>query len=183
MRDFDSASVLSIFPPALMKSPDYRTLAVCIAIQLSKAFQAAIKAGVLCRIDEQPEEVLDALASDLDVFWWKPDATLSEKRAGIKQALASHRRLGTTQSVQDAVTTYFGDGSVEEWFEYNDDPFYFRIYGANVAPGTPNYSAFLRTMDGVKRLSAVMSVIFGVDYLTDENGNQLTDTDDSPLVL
>lgn len=183
MRSFDSAALLSIFPPALKKSPDYWTLAQVVALELSRAFLAAAQAEVLCRVDELPENVLDALAYNLDVFWWKPDATLSEKRMGIKQALASHRRLGTTQSVQDAVTTYFGTGSVEEWFEYGDDPFYFRVYGSNVAPGTPGYEAFLRTMNGVKRLSAVMSVIIGVDYLVDENGNQLTDTDDSPLVL
>ena len=183
MRNFDSTSLLSIFPPALKKSPDYFVLAQCIAIQLSKAFHAAAKAEVLCRVDELPENVLNALAYDLDVFWWRPDATLAEKRVGIKQALMSHRRLGTTQAVQDAINAYFGGGSVEEWFEYNDDPFYFRIYGANVAPGTSAYAAFLRTVDGVKRCSAVMSVIVGVDYLTDENGNQLIDTDDSPLVL
>ena len=183
MRSFGSASLLAIFPPALKKSPDYWTLAKCIAIQLGDAFQAAIKAAVLCRVDELPENVLDALAYDLDVFWWRPDATLEEKRVGIKQALVSHRRLGTTQSVQDAINAYFGGGDVEEWFEYNDDPFYFRIYGSNIQFGTPEYAAFLRTVDGVKRCSAVLSSVIGVDYLTDENGNQLVYTDDSPLVM
>lgn len=183
MRDFNTASLLSIFPPALKKSPDYWTLAQTIAPELYRAFLLTRQAEVLCRVDELPEDVLDALAYDLDVFWWRPDATLAEKRVGIKQALMSHRRLGTTQAVQDAINAYFGGGSVEEWFEYNDDPFYFRIYGANVAPGTSAYAAFLRTVDGVKRCSAVMSTITGVDYLTDENGNQLLYTDDSPLVI
>ena len=183
MRSFDSAALLSIFPPALKKSPDYLTLAQCICIELSRAFQAATKAEVLCRVDELPEEVLDALAYDLDVFWWRPGASLEEKRTGIKQALISHRRLGTTQAVQDAIDAYFGGGSVEEWFDYNDDPFYFRIYGAEVPSGTPLYDAFLRTIDGVKRCSAVLSSVTGIDYLTDENGNQLLYTDDSPLVM
>lgn len=183
MRSVNTASLLSIFPPALKKSPDYCTLAQAIAPELYRAFLLTRQAEVLCRVDELPEDVLDALAYDLDVFWWRPDATLAEKRVGIKQALMSHRRLGTTQAVQDAINAYFGGGSVEEWFEYNDDPFYFRIYGANVAPGTSAYAAFLRTVDGVKRCSAVMSTITGVDYLTDENGNQLLYTDDSPLVI
>ena len=183
MRSFDSAALLSIFPPALKKSPDYWLLAQIIAPELDAAFQAATMAEVLCRMDELPEDVLDALAYDLDVFWWRPDASLAEKRDGIKQALVSHRRLGTTQAVQDAINAYFGGGSVEEWFEYNDDPFYFRVYGANVAPGTPEYAAFLRTIDGVKRCSAVLSSVTGIDYLTDENGDQLLYTDDSPLVM
>lgn len=183
MRNFTADALLSIFPPALKKSPDYMTLAQVAAPELAAAFQAAVQAEVLCRVDELPEDVLDALAYDMDVFWWKPDATLAQKRVGIKQALMSHRRLGTTQSVQDAINAYFGGGDVEEWFEYNDDPFYFRIFGANVAPGTANYAAFLRTIDGVKRCSAVMSSVVGVDYLTDENGNLLIDTDDSFLTL
>ena len=180
MRSFTAEALLSIFPPALRKSPDYWTLAQVIAPELDAAYQATIQCEVLCRVDELPENVLDALASDLDVFWWKPNASLDEKRLGIKQALMSHRRLGTTQAVQDAINTYLGGGVVEEWFDYSADPFHFQITGADTAEIGADYAAFLRVLDGVKRYSAVMDELED-SYLTDENGNQLLYTDDSPL--
>ena len=63
MRSFNAEALLSIFPPALRKSPDYWQLAQVIAPELEAAYQAAVQCEVLCRVDELPENVLDALAS------------------------------------------------------------------------------------------------------------------------
>ena len=180
MRSFTAEALLAIFPPALRKSPDYWTLAQVIAPELDAAYQATIQCEVLCRVDELPENVLDALASDLDVFWWKPNASLDEKRLGIKQALMSHRRLGTTQAVQDAINTYLGGGVIDEWFDYSADPFHFQIVAPDVDLVSDDYYAFFRVLDGAKRFSAVMDG-FADYYLTDENNDQLLHDDDSPL--
>ena len=180
MRDYNAESLLSIFPRSLKVSPDYWTIAQVVAPELERLFNAAMLAGIYYRVNELPENVLDDLAVELDVFWWKPDATLAEKREGIMQALASHRRLGTTQAVQDAINTFLGGGVVEEWFDYSGDPFHFQITGADVAGIMENYPAFLRVLDGVKRASAIMDELED-SYLTDENDNLLLYTDDSPL--
>ena len=180
MHSFNTEALLSIFQPALRKSPDYWRLAQVIAPELEAAYQAAVQCEVLCRVDELPENVIDALAYNLDVFWWNPNASLEEKREGIRQALNTHRRLGTTQSVQDAINTYLGGGVVEEWFNYSGDPFHFQLSGADVSSIVADYPAFLRVLEGVKRFSAVLDT-FEDSYLTDENGNQLLYTDNSPL--
>lgn len=180
MRSFSTEALLSIFPRAMRVSPDYWQLAQVIAPELEAAYQAAVQCEVLCRVDELPENVLDALAYNLDVFWWRPDASLEEKREGIKQALLTHRRLGTTQAVQDAINTYLGGGVVEEWFDYSGDPFHFQIGGADSSIIASDYPAFMKVLDGVKRFSAVLDTLEDV-YLTDENGNGLLYTDDSPL--
>ena len=180
MRNFTADALLAIFPPALQKSPDFWNLAQVAAPEFELAFQAATQAEVLCRVDELPEYALDALAYDLDVFWWRPGASLAEKREGIKQALATHRRLGTTQAVQDAITTYLNGGVVQEWFDYSGDPFHFQIAAADIAAFAADNPAFMRVLDGVKRCSAVMDDI-NDSYLTDEYNDQLLYTDDSPL--
>lgn len=180
MRDFTAEALLSIFPRSLRVSPDFWQLAQVIAPELEAAYQASVQCEILCRVDELPENVLDALASDLDVFWWRPDASLTEKRDGIRQALATHRRLGTTQAVQDAINTYLGGGTVMEWFSYSGDPFHFQIGGADSSIIASDYPAFMKVLDGVKRFSAVLDTFEG-SYLTDENGNRLLYTDNSPL--
>ncbi len=180
MRNFTADALLAIFPPALQKSPDFWNLAQVAAPEFELAFQAATQAEVLCRVDELPEDALDALAYDLDVFWWRPGASLAEKREGIKQALATHRRLGTTQAVQDAINTYLGGGVISEWFDYSGDPLHFQIVAPDVDVLSEDYAAFLRVLDGVRRYSAVMDD-FAFYYLTDENNDQLLHDDDSPL--
>ena len=180
MSSFSTQTLLDIFPPALRKSPDYWALAQVIAPELNAAFQAVKMAEVLCRVDELPEYILDALAYDLDVFWWNPNASLSDKRLGIKQALASHRRLGTTQSVQDAINTFLGGGVVDEWFNFSGDPFHFQIALPDTDIITGDLSTFLRVLDGAKRASAIMDGFVDF-YLTDENDNHLLSSDDSPL--
>ena len=180
MSNFNESAVLSIFPPALRKSPDYWTMAQVIAPELEMAFQAATQAEVLCRINEQPVEVLDELAKDLDIFWLNPNASLEDKRLGVIQALDSHRRLGTVKSVQDAINTYLGGGLVDEWFDYSADPYHFQIIAPDMDLVTSDSDGFLRVLDGVKRLSAVMDG-FADFLLTDESNDQLVYTDDSPL--
>lgn len=182
MRSFSAEALLSIFPRSLRVSPDYWTLAQVIAPELELAYQATVDCEILCRVNELPESVLDALASDLDVFWWRPNASVEEKREGILQALDTHRRLGTTKAVQDAINTYLGGGVVEEWFSYGGDPFHFQIAGADSSVIASDYPAFMRVLENTKRFSAVMDALED-SYLTDENDNRLLYTDDSPLTI
>ena len=180
MRDYNAESLLAIFPRSLKVSPDYWTIAQVVAPELERLFNAAMLAGIYYRVNELPENVLDDLAVELDVFWWKPDATLAEKREGIAQALASHRRLGTTQAVQDAVNTFLGGGLVAEWDMYGGDPFHFQIVDADVTGIMADYVAFLHVLNNVKRASAVMDELEDT-YLTDEDDNLLLYTDNSFL--
>lgn len=172
MTEFSASSLLAIFPPALKKSPDYWLMAQVIAPELERAFQLAELAAVMPRIDEQPENVLDALARDLSIDWWKPDADLAAKRLGVKSALVGHARLGTLSAVQNAVDIFLGGGTVEEWSSYNGEPFHYRITGADNAEILANYDAFLRVLAGVTRFSAVMDDLEEA-YLLDENDQKL----------
>ena len=156
MYSFDTTGLLAIFPPALRKSPDYWLMAQVIAPELAALFQAAEMAAILPRIDEQPEAVLDALAKELDIAWWKPDASLEEKRLGVKTALVGHRRLGTKQAVQDAVDTFLGGGTVYEWFEYDGEPYHYRISGVDSEAYYTGYDTFMRVVGNVTRFSAVL---------------------------
>lgn len=174
MRSFDADGLLAIFPPALRKSPDYWLLAQVVAPELAALFQAAERCEIYCRVDTLPEEILDVLAAELSVGWWKPDATLSEKRLGIKQALAGHRQLGTVQAVQDAVDTFLGGGTVEEWFDYDGEPYHYRISGVDSEAYFTGYDAFMRVISNVTRFSAVLDEDgFEPLYLTTEEDDLL----------
>lgn len=182
MSNFNTEGLLKIFPPALQKSPDFWNLARVIAPELDLLFQAANNAAILPNIDTLDEATLDRLAYEFGIGWWKPDATVAQKRLAVKSAFLMQRQLGTKAAVQYAVDTFLGGGTVEEWFEYSGEPYHFRITGADLSDIMANYDAFLRVLEGVVRYSALLDPFDGV-YLTDEYDQHLLYEAGSYLML
>lgn len=173
MNNFNAEGLLKIFPPALQKSPDFWNLAQVIAPELDLLFQAANNAAILPNIDTLDEATLDRLAYEFGIGWWKPDATVEQKRLAAKSAFSMQKQLGTKAAVQYAVDTFLGGGVVEEWFAYSGEPYHFRINGADTEDIAQNYDAFLRVLEGVVRYSALLDP-FEDMYLTDELDQKLT---------
>lgn len=110
--------------------------------------------------DKMPEWRLDELAHDMDVDWYRYDDDLETKRAVIKNSISVYRRLGTKYAVTQAVMDVFGAGRIEEWFEYDGTPSYFRVYTTNATALLENRARFIGLLDAVKPLRAVLDNIY-----------------------
>lgn len=106
------------------------------------------------KIDELPEEILDELAYDLNIPWYVSTADIAAKRKIIKNSILVHSHLGTVDAVNMVIQDYFESGEVEEWFEYDGKPYFFRISSHNAALVMENYKLFIQLMNIVKRESA-----------------------------
>ena len=71
--------------------------------------------------------VWDELAYELDIDWYDPALPIENKRALIKSADLVHSRRGTKWAVEQVLIDTFGSGTVKEWYEYNGQPFHFRV--------------------------------------------------------
>ena len=71
-----------------------------------------------------------------------------------------HSRLGTKWAVEKIITEYFGSGRVREWFEYEGEPFHFKIISGNPTITNEKLLEFLGLLDKVKRQSAVLDGIY-----------------------
>lgn len=107
-----------------------------------------------------PEPVLDELAWQRNVLWYDPAADLEIKRALIRSAIDICRAMGTKRAIERAITDYFGDAQVEEWFEYEGEPYHFRIYTTNPDAVIQNGAKLRWIVDIVKRASAVLDGIY-----------------------
>lgn len=70
---------------------------------------------------------LSALAWEYSVNEWGslwPDA---KKRAVVEQSLAVHRVMGTAGALKRAIYALGYAGTVQEWFQYDGDPYKFRV--------------------------------------------------------
>ena len=111
-------------------------------------------------IDELNEAELDALAWELNILWYDTGATLDTKRALVKDSDLVYKRLGTKWAVENVIQSYFGDGYIREWFEYEGQPGHFRVYSTNPSLNNERLTEFLNILDKVKRHSSKLEGIY-----------------------
>ena len=105
-------------------------------------------------------DLLDILAEDLGLTWYDSDAPADVKRELLKNSGQVFRRLGTKWAVENVIGTYFGEGFVREWFEYDGEPGHFRVYSPNPSVNQERLEEFLSLLERVKRTSAKLDGIF-----------------------
>jgi len=79
------------------------------------------------RIDELSSELVDALAIHFHVDFYDHNLSLDKRRALVKNSIRWHMKKGTKAAVEEMVQTVFEGGRVTEWFEYNGEPYHFKI--------------------------------------------------------
>ncbi|MCD8052269.1 MAG: phage tail protein I [Clostridiales bacterium] len=149
-------------PLALTYDEASVALAKALAVGLQEAAQLAKEAGIYYRIDELPETMLDILATDLHVDWYDANATLEEKRSVIASSVFVHRKMGTPSAVQRLLDDNFGGGAISEWFDYEGEPYHFRVSTESMELVYANLDQFITMLEKTKKASAVLD---GIDIL------------------
>ena len=132
MRRVNNSDIYSVdftrsLPPTLKDDPEINALGRTIAEQLQITARQIRQNIIYARIDELDEQTLDILAYDLHVDWYDHSYPIQVKRQTIKDSVKIHRRLGTKYAVETALGAVFPGTRVEEWFEYDGDPYTFRV--------------------------------------------------------
>lgn len=125
--DIYSVDFTRSLPPTLKDDPEINALGRAIAEQLQITARKIRQNIIYARIDELDEQTLDILAYDLHVDWYDHSYPIEVKRQTIKDSVKIHRRLGTKYAVETALGAVFPGTRVEEWFEYDGDPYTFRV--------------------------------------------------------
>lgn len=105
---------------------------------------------------------LDALAQELNVLWYDLDFSDDVKRRLLAESDSVYMRLGTVKAVNDALSTVFGQSTVEEFYTYEEGvPHYFRVRVENPSElSAANESKILSMLDKVKRKSQWLQKIY-----------------------
>ena len=108
---------------------------------------------VINQIDKLKEAELDQLASDRNIFWYNYKANIEVKRALIRNAKTVFNRLGTVWAVESVMNDYLPKTELQEWFDYEGEPGYFRIVTNNTEILKTDIQTFLNILKGIKRRS------------------------------
>lgn len=159
MIDIYAVSLLDLLPPNLRSDPSVSAAAEAIDGMLQETSAEIRKLDIFGRSDEWTNEETDELAWQWHVDYYDPDLPLEQKRALVLNAIPFHRRKGTPSAVEDLIAILFGEGVVEEWWEYGGDPYHFRVVTDNEDVTATRAQEFIRAVDSVKRLSAVLDSV------------------------
>lgn len=130
-------NLLNALPAVLQQDEKMQALADSIAGVLAARPAEIDAVRIYSAIDKQPEEVLDIIAKDFKIDWYNYDYPLDAKRALVKTAPYVHKHLGTKGAVVAAIRSIYPQSTVEEWFEYDGNPFEFRVLIDMQEPSIP----------------------------------------------
>lgn len=112
------------------------------------------------KMDDLPEEVIDELAWEFNLLWYDKGANIQTKRELVKNGLKVWGKLGTKWAVENVINTYFGEGYIKEWFEYEGTPGHFSVYSSNPSVTNEKLQEFLFILNKVKRYSSKLDNIY-----------------------
>jgi phage tail P2-like protein len=158
-KDIYSVSLLDLLPESLKQDQFVTALAEAVSLEMREISSEARKVLMYLFIDELPEEVIDLLAWQDHVDFYEPDLPLGKKRELVGQAFSTHMSKGTPWAVDQVVSAAFDDSKVEEWFEYDGEPFYFRITTTDRMTDDKKYSDIFRAINAVKNLRSRLESI------------------------
>lgn len=132
MINLYNSNITDILPKVFVEKPEV----IALGYALNKAMQRLIdycqNVSIYASIDTLPEDVLGLLAVELRTQYYDDTLSIEVKRDLIKNTLVWYMKTGTAASVQEAAETVFGNGEVVEWFDYDGEPYYFKVTTSNI---------------------------------------------------
>ena len=139
--------------PESMNRDNLREVAETIDRHLHEVDMLSELCCVYPRIDKLSSEFIDALAIQFHVDFYDTTLPLDKRRALVKNSIRWHMAKGTKATVQELVQTVFDSGVVYEWYEYNGEPYNFKVDLLEDAAITPDNIVLLaKVIDTVKNV-------------------------------
>jgi phage tail P2-like protein len=160
MRSLQTIRLAELLPSSITADPFAAALAEAFDYEFHLLVEDTANILLFANIANQPAEVLDHLAYQFGVDFYDQTMTLAEKRELISKALYWHSVKGTPHAVENVVALVFGEGVLEEWFDYGGQPHHFRVRTAGGQfPDNERYDRALRMIGVVKRASQLLEAI------------------------
>lgn len=151
--DLKNVDLLSLQTSAMKADPTIQALCAALTPQFQQLANEVKLCMIYNRIDGLDEAALDELAWQMHIDWYDATADISIKSQLIRTANDVHAKLGTPAAVEDVVKAYFGNGQVQEWWEYGGTNGMFNVLTTNGAVTDTLAAQFARVIEPVKRKS------------------------------
>ncbi len=118
------------------------------------------KCNIYGRIGQLEENMLDELAWQFNIPEYIPTLDLTAKRAIIKNCMLIHRQRGTVAAVENVIASVFGNGYVEEWFNYDKNkPYHFKVHTTNASTTDAMITEFEKLVASTQNVRSVLEAV------------------------
>ena len=151
---------LNRFLPAFLRQ-DKTAEGFCYALerQLKKIVSVTPAVSLYANLENLDEKVLDALAFQYHIPEYMTNFSVEQKQKLLRGCLHSHQLRGTVAAVEQVVEKIFGFGYVEEWFEYNGQPYRFKVHTANPSVEDDMVAEFERILEATQNIRSVLEQV------------------------
>lgn len=155
---YQDGEIKDILPTWLRERTDVQAISYAIKQQLDQLARYQELIYGYAFVDGAPEYILDLMAIELNVRYYDENFPIETKRTLIKNSFLVAMRDGTTYAVNVVIQTIWGNGHVEEWYEYNGIPNHFRV-SLNQISSTDLIDNLAEFIEGTKRKTARLDAI------------------------
>lgn len=130
MIELKQNTLLREIPDNLLFDEKVKNFAKALQQPLDEMLEWAFKINYTLHLDKLDDAVLDHLLWEKHIGWNEGlllAATRQQKINLIKTAINTHRIKGTPAAIEQVLEALSLPGDVVEWFEYEGDPFHFKV--------------------------------------------------------
>lgn len=168
MIDFKSIKLSDIMPPNLLADETVRKAASAIDIELNKIADLTNECYLINNLEILPENIIDMLGWQWHVDYYDNTLPLQNKRRLVKESIRVHKTKGTAWAVENVVKSILGNSNIEEWYEYEGEPYHFRIICNKNTVGNISGSKVIEAINSVKNVRSHLDEVRTVISHKDE---------------
>ncbi|MEK3996669.1 phage tail protein I [Psychrobacillus sp. FSL K6-2365] len=127
MINIKESRLYDLLPTNLRDDKDIVAAALAIDKSTNSINSLIEKLNFRSNPEIQDDYILDALAADMHVDYYDKSFSPEIKRKIIDNSMILHTLKGTPGSVERALATVNLDGVIQEWWEYDGDPYHFQV--------------------------------------------------------
>lgn len=161
MTDLHNGQITDLLNNSMRYNPETVSIGYAILQEKQRLLALLARTRLMALIDSADEKTLDYLAVELRTPAYKDTFPVDVKRRLIAGTLPFYAKLGTPSAVNWIIRSIFGEGRMEDWYDYDGDPHHFRAFvGSDGDTITPeSLDEFRRAVTSVKRLSSWLDSI------------------------
>ena len=160
MISYYDGQLTDIMPGNITKKPEVKALSYALQQACRLLYRYSQRLYIYSNLDEQPEEVIDLLASELRTQYYRSTLDIDTKRRLVKNTLIWYMSAGTPEAVEELVVNLFGKGEVNEWFQYGGSPFCFKI----LTNADMNQESMLQFRNMITRVKNTRSHLESIEF-------------------
>ena len=127
MTNLCDGEIVQVMTGILAKRLDMQAFSHALKRQIENTLRMSERLAPYIKVESMPEWMLDIMAVDMDTQYYEEGLPVETKRKLIKETIDRYAKAGTPSAVEEIISSAFGMGELTEWYEYDDEPYYFKV--------------------------------------------------------